>query len=101
MTNEICNSYFVTVEIQENGIIRDQKGNYMGRVDNEYIPPICETKEKLSVKEILGSDLNQSLHHLIGYWYATPTYETFDTELACKMIDYCLYEVENDSKKKL
>lgn len=45
---------------------------------------------KERAEEILGVDQNQSLHHLIGYWYATETSEVFDTELACEMIDLIL-----------
>jgi hypothetical protein len=55
---------------------------------------------KDKAKEILGADLNQSLHHLIGYWYATDASEVFDTELACAMIDYCLKEVRNPVGKE-
>ena len=45
---------------------------------------------KKEAEEILGADLNQSLHHLIGYWYAVPTDAVFDTELACEMINQML-----------
>lgn len=54
---------------------------------------MSEIREKTI--EILGSDLNQSLHHLIGYWYATNTGDTFNSELACDMIEYCLKELSN------
>jgi hypothetical protein len=46
-------------------------------------------------RDILGADLNQSLHHLIGYWYAVETQSIFDTELAMAMIEVCLKELEN------
>lgn len=56
-------------------------------------------------KKILGVDLNQSLHHLIGYWYAYDTGKIFDEQLAVAMIEYCLNEVRNpigiDHKEKL
>ncbi len=56
-------------------------------------------------EKILGVDLNQSLHHLIGYWYAYDTGEVFDEQLAIAMIEYCLTEVRNpvgiDHKEKL
>lgn len=54
---------------------------------------MSDYKEK--AREILGVDLNQSLHHLIGYWYATKTSATFDTALACAMVEVLLKEIPN------